>query len=730
MSPCGCDATVDELGYCDDCGILVDPPESVAPAGVGDPSGPAPGDGAPGGGARTPDPRSRLLTDPVLPERRRRCRNADCRKPVGQSTSRRSGLVTGFCTECGWGYSARPPLQPDPETGARVTVGERYEVLGTIGRGGLGWIYLAWDTVVERYVVLKGLLDPDDPVKRSIALAELKALAAAQHPNIVTVHDFVGHRHALPRPGGRMHVDYIVMEYVHGESLLERFRRRSYFSVKEAAECVLPAMEAVADLHERNLVHNDFKPDNIMVTDSGRVILVDLGAVSHPRSSGRYGTAGYWDPRERGGSRQSDIYAIGRSLAALTMKVPGFAEDAPLPDPGDEPLLATHESFHALLERATHGDPAERFATVDEFAVQLRGVVREVEAVESGPQPGTSELFGPELRVVGAAEFPQRPTARLAWALSLPEPLTDPADLQARRLVALRAGAGPRDLVATARELDEPTRETALLVIRARIELMGEEAGPDEPRLLDGELDAAESARPGDPRVLWLRGVLALARDDVPGADDCFAEVMRRVPGEAAPKLGRAMCAELSDDPGRGERWYRTVWRTDRGHVGAAFGLARALMAREDPANAITVLGQVPGSSRYAPMATLAALAAAQPVVATDPALAPGFFRRAARLERGHPESLEIDDLTRERAVVSVLRAAADWVHRGRPWPASESGSRDPGPEDLLGRPLDPRSLRAGIEAAHRRMASHTRDRAGRRALVDRANAERKWSLW
>ncbi len=157
------------------------------------------------------------MVDPVLPERRRRCRNPRCRQPVGQRSARgEPGRVTGFCTSCRWGFSARPPLQPDADTGTQIVVAGRYTVLGALGRGGLGWVYLALDARLDRYVVLKGLLDPDDPQKRAMALDELKALAEANHPNVVTVHDFVQHSHPLPWPGGELLVDYIVMEYIHG----------------------------------------------------------------------------------------------------------------------------------------------------------------------------------------------------------------------------------------------------------------------------------------------------------------------------------------------------------------------------------------------------------------------------------------------------------------------------------------------------------------------------------
>ncbi len=806
-----CGGDVDALGYCARCGVLAAPaappvpvpptPASVVPASVVPvPAGAGRGSSSksPGPGRRSSsmggdrrarhvaerdDPRAKLMVDPALPERRRRCRNPQCLREVGQRSARDgAGRVTGFCTACGWGWSARPPLQPDATTGATVVVADRYEVLGALGRGGLGWVYLALDRRLDRYVVLKGLLDPDDPQKRTMALDELKALAEANHPNIVTVHDFVQHAHPLPPPGGEMLVDYIVMEYIHGESLLQRFQARrrtnAYLSVAEAAEALLPALAGVTHLHERGLVHNDFKPDNVMVAESGHVSLVDLGAVSVAGGAPGYGTVGYRDPHGNPPSAQTDIYAIGRALGALTMPVPGFVDEKPLPGPGTEELLERHRSFHLLLQRATHRDPDRRFATVDELADQLRAVVREVEALGTGEErPGLSEVFGPEVRVVGTEEFPRVPTERTLWALSLPQMQVDPRDPHARRLATL-ATAGPEEVLAAVEALPEVTTEARLQAVRAQVALLAgrieaarpgpgvaddaarlwargcaaladgdttaaaaafdeaADARPDDPgpaaaldacarhEALAKELAAIAAAEPDDVRVPWLQGVAALVLGAVRVARGHFDGVLAAVPGEAAPKLAGAACAELLDDHATAARHYATVWRTDHGYVGAAFGLARALVAQGAAGEAIAVLGGVPSSSQYAQAAALGALAAADPVAATDAALAADFFARADRLDGR--ERLRIDPVARQKAVVAALRVAAAWVDNGRPWPQDGTAPR----EELLGVPLHPRGIRDGMEIAYRRMAAETHDEHERVACVDRANRERNWSIW
>ncbi len=808
-----CDGDIDDTGYCSRCGVRAEPPELPPTT----PNRPA----AINHGRRsTPiathhrsspvygrehyqlpisldeddDPREALLVDPALPERKRTCRNPKCYQ--GRTEKGRPRLVEGFCRSCGWGYSFRPPLRPE------MIVAERYEVLGAIGRGGLGWVYLAVDLRIGKYVVLKGLLNTDNPEHHRVAHDELRVLAGTDHPNIVAVHDTVRHRCVLPYPGGEVDIDYIVMDYIRGRSLLQLYRERrdqgEYLSIIEAGESVLQALRAVSYLHRmtpQGLLYNDFSPDNLMRNKAGRTWLIDLGGVSllDDAESGGWGKDGYRDPYDNPPSPQTDIYAVGRTLALLTMRVPGFGDGKSLPGPDTEPLLARHESFHLLLQRATHPDPRHRFASADEMADQLEAVLREARAVQQQrPCPGLSSVFGPEVTVVGAAPdgFPATPTDSTAWALALPDTLVDPTDRYAGRLGSLSV-SDPRRLLQALESLPDGTRETRLRVTRARLELLvGRRVGgsravvdpypgadptvgddiaagwarswrahlsgrSEEAGALLAETDAAlatrpqawkamatrdalavvheelrELAEPGDDdvRVLWLRGIAALIAGDVAVARAGFDEVRRALPGELAPKLACAMCAELLADHACAMRHYQAVWRTDHSFVSAAFGLARARCAQGDPARAVQALCEVPRSSAYSTAAALCALVAGEPREGRDEELAPAFFAVAERLSDAHPDHLEIDDLRRQQIIVAVLGAAHGWVQRGRQWPRDGSRVR---PAHLLGLPLDERSLRVGMEAAYRRMAANvTLDVAQRITYVDQANRIRNWSRW
>lgn len=794
-----CTGIVDDIGYCGRCGVRALPPESPRPRAIRTGQRPATGasrssgsiefgllssssGGGPGGLRPLPDdadgdPRVALLADPALPEHKRACRNPHCYE--GRSGAGRPRLLEGFCRSCGWGYSFRPPLRP------QTVVAERYEVLGAIGRGGLGWVYLAIDQRIGKYVVLKGLLNTDNPEHRRVAQDELRALANTDHPNIVAVHDTVQHPYALPHPGGEVDIDYIVMDHIRGQSLLQRYRecRRQgrYLPILEAGDSVLQALHAVSYLHRMSphgLLYNDFSPDNLMCNKAGRTWLIDLGGVSMigDTASGSWGKSGYRDPHDNPPSPQTDIYAVGRTLALLTMPVPGFADGASLPGPDTEPLLARHESFHLLVRRATDPDPARRFASADEMAGQLEAVLREVRAVEEGrPCPGTSTVFGPTTQVVGVGpdEFPAVPGDPTACALALPDTVVDPADRHAGLLSTLST-TGPRAVLRALDALPDPTRETRLRAVRTRLELradrrVGTSAGTaratawaeawrahldrrdadarhgfaqvdtelatgspagcgDQYATVDAELSLLGTESHGDLRVRWLHGLAALADGHVEEASPIFDEVRRALPGEAAPKLAAGLCAELAGDPATAARHYEVVWRTDHGHVGAAFGLARAQCAVGDPAGAVSTLCAVPPSSAQATTAALCALRVGSPREGLDDQLAPTFFAIAERLSTDHPDRLDIPELRRLETVIAVFTAVAGWIRRGRIWPADPPRPR---PEELYGLPLGERSIRLGIEATYRALAADpTFDRGRRIAYVDRANQARNWSRW
>ncbi|MFJ9684906.1 tetratricopeptide repeat protein [Streptomyces bacillaris] len=363
-------------------------------------------------GVPRPDPRTAVMENPEVPERKRFCSRSDCGAPVGRSRGERPGRTEGFCTKCGHPYSFVPKL-----TGGDIVHGQ-YEVAGCLAHGGLGWVYLAVDRAVsDRWVVLKGLLDTGDQDAMAAAISERRFLAEIEHANIVRIYNFVEH---LDQRTGSLD-GYIVMEYVGGKALKEIANQRRTPSgkrdplpVEQACAYGIEALEALGHLHSRNLLYCDFKVDNAIQTED-QLKLIDMGAVRRmdDDESAIYGTVGYQAPEvaEVGPSVASDLYTVARTLAVLTFDFQGYTNvyvDS-LPDPDTIEVFRAYESFYRLLVRATDPDPGRRFASASEMAEQLTGVLREVVALQSGrPRPALSTLFGTELRVTDTELFAEQ----------------------------------------------------------------------------------------------------------------------------------------------------------------------------------------------------------------------------------------------------------------------------------------------------------------------------------
>lgn len=356
-----------------------------------------------------PDPRAMVQEHPEVPERKRFCSRSDCGAPVGRSRGERPGRTEGFCTKCGHPYSFVPKLA------AGDVVHGQYEVVGCLAHGGLGWVYLAVDRAVsDRWVVLKGLLDTGDQDAMAAAISERRFLAEIEHSNIVRIYNFVEH---LDQRTGSLD-GYIVMEYVGGKSLKEIANerrtpegRRDPLPVEQACAYGIEALEALGHLHSRNLLYCDFKVDNAIQTED-QLKLIDMGAVRRmdDDESAIYGTVGFQAPEvaEVGPSIASDLYTVARTLALLTFDFQGYTNvfvDS-LPDPDNIEVFRTYESFYRFLVRATDPDPARRFASAQEMAEQLTGVLREVVALQTNrPRPALSTLFGPEVKVTDTELF-------------------------------------------------------------------------------------------------------------------------------------------------------------------------------------------------------------------------------------------------------------------------------------------------------------------------------------
>nr|WP_324290340.1 tetratricopeptide repeat protein [Streptomyces sp. H27-H1] len=758
-----------------------------------------------------PDPSAAVLENPEVPERKRFCSRSDCGAPVGRARGERPGRTEGFCTKCGHPYSFVPKLR------AGDLVHGQYEVAGCLAHGGLGWVYLAVDRAVsDRWVVLKGLLDTGDQDAMAAAISERRFLAEIEHSNIVRIYNFVEH---LDQRTGSLD-GYIVMEYVGGKSLKEianeRRRpdgRRDPLPVEQACAYGIEALEALGHLHTRNLLYCDFKVDNA-IQQADQLKLIDMGAVRRmdDEESAIYGTVGYQAPEvaEVGPSVASDLYTVARTLAVLTFDFQGYTNvfvDS-LPDPEHIEVFGRYESFYRLLVRATDPDPGRRFASAQEMADQLTGVLREVVALQTGrPRPQVSTLFGPELRVpddrlftdesgaqasrlgerpvkrwrvargpaparvpaavpapaaapaVGAAAAaapaapphtgygatglvttathraagPGVPAPRRApaaappppveaassrrperstldtreAALALPVPLVDPGDPNAGFLAGLLAYA-PADLLAALGSAPAESAELRLRELRARLEL----GGADAPLVADA-LTRLEARHPDDWRVVWARGVSSLAVGEDETAALSFDAIYDAFPGEPAPKLALGLCAEVLGQLDNAAEYYRLVWATDPGFVGAAFGLARVQLAAGDRGGAVRTLESVPEASIHHTAARVAAVRARLRDRSPQEALLPDLKAAAAQVEA--LGRFGLDSVRHERLRAEVLGTALDWVLSG-------SRGSDSGLPSLLGCQLDERGLRFGLERSFRVLARLAQRGDERIELVERAN--------
>ncbi|UFR04430.1 serine/threonine-protein kinase PknG [Streptomyces sp. Go40/10] len=692
-----------------------------------------------------PDPRAMVLENPEVPERKRFCSRADCGAPVGRARGERPGRTEGFCTKCGHPYSFVPKLK------AGDIVRGQYEVAGCLAHGGLGWIYLAVDRAVsDRWVVLKGLLDTGDEDAMAAAISERRFLAEIEHANIVRIYNFVEH---LDQRTGSLD-GYIVMEYVGGKSLKEIANarrapdgRRDPLPVEQACAYGIEALEALGHLHSRNLLYCDFKVDNAIQTED-QLKLIDMGAVRRmdDAESAIYGTVGYQAPEvaESGPSVASDLYTVGRTLAVLTFDFQGYTNvyaDS-LPDPDGIEVFRRYESFYRLLVRATDPDPARRFASAQEMAEQLTGVLREVVSLQSGQaRPALSTLFGPEVKVTDTELFPRldgdvsrlgtRPVGRApavpaslppalvepvgtaAAALALPVPLVDPADPNAGFLAGLMASA-PAELMTALAAAPVQTVETRLRQIRARLE-----SGDHQGALMS--LAKLDEEQPDDWRVVWYRGVAALVTGDFEGAALAFDAIYDAFPGEAAPKLALGLCAEVLGQLDNAAEYYRLVWSTDPAFVSAAFGLARVRLAAGDRGGAVRTLESVPESSIHYTAARVAAVRARLRQRTAGAGDVP--FLDDLTAAAGQVEALQaygLDPARRELLSAEVLGCALDWILSGGQRTGSAAGGRV-----LLGSGLDERSLRFGLERAYRTLARLAPGGKERIELVERANRYR-----
>jgi eukaryotic-like serine/threonine-protein kinase len=280
---------------------------------------------------------------------------------------------------------------------ARKTVlDDRYDVVRPLGSGGMGEVFLARDRVLGRDVALKVLRKQFAGDEEFAERFKREAMSAASlsHPNIVQVYD---------RGETEEGSSYIAMEYVPGGTLKERISGEGPLEAADAAALGAQVAEALGAAHERGMVHRDIKPQNVLLTATGRAKVADFGiaragsSATISRTGSVMGTAGYMSPEQALGkpaTPKSDLYSLGVVLyEALTGELP-FTADNPIAvsmKHVNEPLRPPIEldpsipdGMNALVTKLLAKDPEDRYADADELANDLWRVNRGAEPLAAG----------------------------------------------------------------------------------------------------------------------------------------------------------------------------------------------------------------------------------------------------------------------------------------------------------------------------------------------------------
>ena len=265
-------------------------------------------------------------------------------------------------------------------------INDRYQIIKTIGEGGMANVYLAYDTILDRNVavkVLRGDLAQDEKFVRRFQREALSA-SSLSHPNIVEVYD-------VGEDNGQY---YIVMEYIEGKHLKQLLKKRGNLTVTEVIDIMLQITDGMALAHDSYIIHRDIKPQNIMILENGLVKITDFGiamamnAAQLTQTNSVMGSVHYLPPEQasgNGSTLQSDIYSMGILMYELLCgHLPYRGDNAveialkhlkePLPSIR-EYLPNLPQSVENVILKATAKNPKNRYADAREMHEDLKTVM-------------------------------------------------------------------------------------------------------------------------------------------------------------------------------------------------------------------------------------------------------------------------------------------------------------------------------------------------------------------
>jgi serine/threonine protein kinase/Tfp pilus assembly protein PilF len=269
-----------------------------------------------------------------------------------------------------------------------------YKISAKLGEGGMGEVFLATDTKLDRQVALKFLPASlqSDPESRERLLREARAASKLNHKNILTIY-------AVESTDGR---DFIVMEYVDGKSLKDLIEATEQISIDQILRIGLQVCDGLSAAHEHGIVHRDIKPANILMTSKGQIKITDFGlatwrgAVQLTKEGTTVGTAAYMSPEQIQGKKvdpRSDLFSLGIMFYEMIASRRPFAGDHDaaisyaimndIPEPLARFKSGVHPALEQVVGRALEKDPATRYQTAADMLAELKRIRREVE----GSQP-------------------------------------------------------------------------------------------------------------------------------------------------------------------------------------------------------------------------------------------------------------------------------------------------------------------------------------------------------
>jgi tetratricopeptide (TPR) repeat protein len=410
-----------------------------------------------------------------------------------------------------------------------------YEVREPLGAGGMGEVWKARDTRLERDVAIKVITHDkaDDTMLQSRFGREAKTLSALNHPNIVCVYDV----------GEQSGAHYIVSELVRGESL-RKFVSAGPLPYDRLLNLAGQTARALKAAHAAGIVHRDLKPENIMVTADDTVKILDFGLARHVRQAGAsaensltqtiatqpgmvMGTAGYMSPEQICGEEvdgRSDIFSFGVILYEMATGNRAFRgrnsiemmsavlKDEPRQLPAQAPA-----ALNRVIQRCLEKDPAKRFQTADELSSAI-------ESLHAGPAKsgGTARWVGKGISAAGILL-----AAGIYWQMTrkpAPQPVPVPAAVAAPPTAAVTTPPTPVPAAPPAPAAAEPVKEPP--APRPKVQ-----PAPKK--------DAVPKVDEAAYQQAFEQGMLLLSKHRWPKAVESLTEAIRLKPDSAPAYLGR-----------------------------------------------------------------------------------------------------------------------------------------------------------------------------------------------